>query len=335
VEADSAGELAGPDCTAQVASTGMYYASIKDAVSAVPSSDTIIAIADQTINSTVKVPANKNITLTTPPDKDITLYRGSSGLIITDYTDKGCLFYVNGKGTLTLQGSGSGHIILDGSHGSGVTCNAPLVMVTNDGGTNGGTLNIKDGAVLQNNFTGGTADGAGVYLYAYAVCNMSGGSITGNSSGQSSGAVNSSAGSGIFNMSGGSITNNHAGTNGGALGGYTFNISGGTISGNTAAQQGNGIFVGSVLTLTGGAHIDAGNDVYVAGTARVTIGGTLTGAYPVATITPQAYTAGTQVLTGSVSLVADNYSKFAVTPQMPGSNPWHIDNSGQLQSGAP
>ncbi len=61
------------------------------------------------------------------------------------------------------------------------------------------------------------------------------------------------------------------------------------------------------------------------------MGGTLSES-PAATITPQFYTAGTQVLSGTADLLASEHDKFAVTNDADG-NRWVIDSEGRLQVG--
>jgi hypothetical protein len=83
----------------------------------------------------------------------------------------------------------------------------------------------------------------------------------------------------------------------------------------------------SLFQMSGAAFLDANNDVYVNGNTRyITITGNLTGATPVATITPASYVAGRQVLAESGgSWLAGNYGKFALS-----NGAWHIGSDGKL-----
>jgi len=120
------------------------------------------------------------------------LTRGSSGNLITVK-----------KGTLTLQ-----NIVIDGNKNNPAYTNArgSLIFVGE-----GGTLNMLDGATLQNNASG-DFNGSGVYVDSRGVFNMNGGIITGNKTNLSGGGVYIYALRATFNMSGGIITNDTCGT---------------------------------------------------------------------------------------------------------------------------
>ena len=72
------------------------------------------------------------------------------------------------------------------------------------------------------------------------------------------------------------------------------------------------------------------NDVYLVNGCKIKLSGMLSGAVPVARITPESYTVGHQVLTGDTqSGTPKNYTKFKVTPE--GINKeWEIDSAGAL-----
>jgi hypothetical protein len=91
---------------------------------------------------------------------------------------------------------------------------------------------------------------------------------------------------------------------------------------------------GKKITILGDLHPEQ-NTIGVDG--AVVSAGTYTTS---ATITPYdgtpSYTPSATVLTGSGSLVADNYDKFVVTPDASNGNaPYHVDSGGRLQAGAP
>jgi len=137
--------------------------------------------------------------------------------------------------------------------------------------------------------------------------------ITGNTNSGSGGGVYSS---GTFNMNGGSIVNNTANNGGGVY------VAGGTFS------MGNGARV----TVSGNNTVGA-NDVYLA-TANSSIN--ITNGFgsetdDVARITPQSYAVAVpprQLLSGTTTLVEDNYSRFVLT-QVSGQQ-WSISEAGQL-----
>ncbi len=114
------------------------------------------------------------------------------------------------------------------------------------------------------------------------------------------------------------------------------------VIGNTATQNGGGVFVDtdSVLNMQGSAIVTPStgsdenaplkNDVYLMGGGKIKLSGTLSGAVPVARITPESYTGGQQVLTGDTqSGTPKNYTKFKVTPEGTDKE-WEIDSAGAL-----
>ena len=198
------------------------------------------------------IPSGYNITLATSN----TSYTGSGAASITRAAGfTGTPMFTN-YGTLTL-----GAITIDGA-----SVSTQHAMVKNQG-----TLNVNEGATLQNakgtgnggailstagsvNLSGGTIRGneavwgAAVYASGGDV-NLSGGAVEGNSA-QSGGAIYYS-GNGALNITDGSVSNNTVtGGNGGAVyvGGGTVNLSGGTIEGNSATSgSGGAIYATSAL----------------------------------------------------------------------------------------
>lgn len=170
-------------------------------------------------------------------------------------------------------------ILIDGNSQGGATPTKSLIKVEN-----GATLNIEDGAVLQNNQIvigerAYDAEGGAVYASEGTV-NMTGGTIRNNRATLGGGIL---AEWSTLNMSGGTITNNSAvnGTNastkadsfamaaGGGIAALTtssgqntqtiVNLSGGTISNNSSDETGGGISLGYqitsdkvILNMTGG-----------------------------------------------------------------------------------
>ena len=116
------------------------------------------------------------------------------------------------------------------------------------------------------------------------------------------------------------------------------------VIGNTATLYGGGVFVDtdSVLNMQGSAIVTPStgsdenaplkNDVYLMGGGKIKLSGTLSGAVPVARITPDTYNTTTQVLTGGA--VGTEHGKFTVTPKDLGSGntqQWEINSTGFLQ----
>lgn len=103
-----------------------------------------------------------------------------------------------------------------------------------------------------------------------------------------------------------------------------------TIENCTTTGNGGGIYVaGGTFTIKGNSKVTVAsdkNDVYLANGTTITLDGSLS-SNPAARITPESYTAGTQVLDGTT--MSDNYQKFTVTPN--GSGNWEINSEGKLQ----
>lgn len=182
-----------------------------------------------------------------------------------------------------------------------------LNSYTLEANVNDNAITIEDGAtlILNDSGTGGTIThgtnytGRGVYVSKNAAFEMHGGTITNNSTSNSTsndgGGVyvyGSSSGNGQFTMTGGTISNNTVGNNGRGGGVYigsasagiggTFTMTGGTISGNTAEQYGGGVCVWGLAkftmtggTITGNKVTEKGGGVYMqASSTTFTVSGT-------------------------------------------------------------
>jgi hypothetical protein len=207
-------------------------------------------------------------------------------------------------GTVTAQNGGGGY-----------SSNAAANRFTMSGGF------IRNNSALA---------GGGVYI-TNGEFTMTGGEISGNTAPDRGGGVYINDSAAIFNMSGGSITgNNNTGSGYGGGGVYMnggdFTMSGtARIAGNTAGSgNGNGVYINfppGSFTMSGGAVINADNNVYLAQNGgigkTITINSALTGATPVAVIKPALTVLGTQILDGTA--VAANYHKFALDPSVSGS----------------
>ena len=212
-----------------------------------PKGGTVTIGADIVINSQLRVPEGKKVTLKSASGGSYELKRSSS------FT--GNLLYVDLDGSLVLQ-----NIILDGGYDASdptpLEVNTALVF-------NRGTLELKTGSIIRNNYN--TYNGGGVMNYATMI--LSGGIITGNRAIAGGGVYSYPSGGNVatFTMKSGSITNNEAYGSQGGGGVYVnslstssiFKMSGGSITGNTA-PRGGGVLVISdsggkaIFTLTGG-----------------------------------------------------------------------------------
>jgi hypothetical protein len=217
-----------------------------------------------------------------------------------------------------------GGVIVAGS-GSSFTMNGGEIK-NNTGYKGGGvrvaygaSFTINDGEIKDNTATAGgngwLGQGGGV-LVEDSVFIMTDGEISGNSVDDTGSATNEEkrGGGGVFVKSG------------------TFTLRGGNIRGNTIPADpeynGKGVLIeGGTFKMEDAAAIHANNDVYLNTGKTITITGSLTGGIgTVATITPDTYTLGRQILTGT--FVAGNYNRFAVTSS--GAQLFTIDSDGKL-----
>ena len=149
--------------------------------------------------------------------------------VILDGSNAGEAFFVP-EGTLTL---GQGSILqnfIDYENADG-----PAIYVT---GT--GTVNILDGAVIQNNKSDLKSSGVIQLNNLESTLNIYGGDFTNNHSAYFGGVVLSW---GTVNISGGSFNNNSAKASGGVIASYrgSVNITGGVFESNSAAEKGGAI----------------------------------------------------------------------------------------------
>lgn len=274
------------------------FQQLRDAIEAAPPGKTSLIMIETTFTtlSDAASPA--------PPikieNKIIVLAAGQADQSIKRESSlKDQFFLVKAGGELILGKNGnSGKLTLTGNSQA---ADAGFVNVEA-----GGTLTLnKDAALLDNNSN--TSSGGGVYVSGNFI--MNGGDIRGNRA--------AGPGGGVYIAPGGS-----------------FKMSGGTISGNSAAK-GSGVYMASStsnLSMAGGAVIAMNNDVYLQNGSRVTIDRNLTGAFPVAILTPENYTVpppATRLLEASSAPdLAPAALKFAVT-QANGKN-YSVNSGGYL-----
>ncbi|MBR3645377.1 MAG: hypothetical protein IKN54_03075, partial [Lachnospiraceae bacterium] len=207
--------------------------------------------------------------------------------------------------------------------------------------------------VLKNlKITGGNGGGINIGGYANSpscvVVLDQGTLITGNGSTNPGAGVAVEKGCTLEMNSGAKISGNTTTGNGGGVmlnAGSTFNMYGGEISGNTAGT-GSGVYIGGdysngdygTLALGGNALIASNNDVYFADNyySKIVVDSWLE-QNDVATITPNSYTEGDQLIYCYPSFdpmvlpitTADVCDKFKVTTKADGST-WAIDENGEL-----
>ncbi len=191
----------------------------------------------------------------------------------------------NQKGSITISGGNITNNVSSGANGVGYGGGIYNLA---------GTVIINSGSISNNTTYGG---GGGIYNTFYSSSQRStliinGGNITGNRTSNSNGQ----GGGGIYNsgsdliISGGSITNNESGSYGGGIYNNSGNltISNCSITGNSAAgrySRGGGVYINSsteTATISGNVIIDNNtlgtdaNNLYLAGSTILTIGGTIT-----------------------------------------------------------
>jgi len=239
---------------------------LRDTIKNAPSKTSIVinVSGDIFLSSTIIIPINKDITLTSDSKNGFYKLIGASGATIT----------VNGS--LTIDGIIVTHA--EDSYGVGVIVDSGGSLILSDGKISGNVV-TDDYYYSGVYFPVGVGDnGGGVYNDGYF--SMTGGEISNNFVdlyGFGGGVYNS----GVFNMSGGVITNNTAY---GGYGVYTcgdFAMSGGKISGNIANVFNGGQMCGSVHNSFGNFNLMNGeisnntDGVYNSGGAFTMSGGVI------------------------------------------------------------
>ena len=181
----------------------------------------------------------------------------------------------------------------------------------------GGTITMKDGAVIRDNNMNNRASYAAGVRVTGGTFIMDGGEIYNNNTTKAGGGVYVEGGT--FTMNGGTIRDNTASGGGGVyLSSGTFIMNGGTIRDNTASSNGGAVYLyGGTFKMGGSAYIPYGggkgkNDVY-SNSRVITVAESLTSQPPVATIVCYSYYSSTTILSeaGDVTL-ADEVPKFAL-----------------------
>jgi hypothetical protein len=252
-----------PGNVAQIGATP--YRTLQDAFTAVGNNQTITVIKDITGQPPVTIPAGtKTINLVSDGTHGIQL--GSTGSLFT--VGSGITLRI-GDSSSVSGGAASGALTLKGR-----TANS-AALVTVD---SGGNLLLADKASItgNTNSTGGIGnEGGGVNVKG--TFTMSGGSISGNTSGYAGGVAVQEPG-GIFTMSGGTISGNNAnnGSGGGVNVSGIFTMSGGIIYGNEVKHGTNrntattvnsaSLYINSGTSMTANYADDLGTDDIIPGT---------------------------------------------------------------------
>ena len=194
----------------------------------------------------------------------------------------------------------------------------------------GANIKITDSEISDNviNQEGVDADitedkGVGLWLGSCATTTISGTDIKQNKI-ENAASTNGNAGGGVY-LKGGSLTIQNS---------TKKNTD---ISDNTSGY-GDGVYVeDGTFTMNGGAVISSNNDVYLADGTTITVTENLTSTDTVATITPENYELGIQVLKAESGVTLKKYpGNFAVTTRVLSDEPenWFIDSAGYLVGGS-
>ena len=253
---------------------------LRNAIDNAQAGKSVVIALDRDITlteSTLTIPVNKDITLTS--NKESELYK----LIGTSYEEYGVIVGGSSVSTITVESNGA--LKLDGISVTHTHTRLGYVITVNENGklilynglissNIGGVYNIgaflMQGGEISNN---SAIDGGGVRNRG--TFRMAGGEISGNSAGNDGGGVYNEN---TFEMSGGEISGNSGATGGGIYNwggavvgddqyGGSFTLSGGLISGNTAWRGGGvgnyGIFImnggeisNNIATVNGGGVIN-------------------------------------------------------------------------------
>ncbi len=204
---------------------------------------------------------------------------------------------------------------------------------------NYGTISIS-GGTFTNNYA--KSYGGAIYtIGADAIVTVSGTALFTENNAKAGGAFYVNSGS--FVMNGGTVTENYAfnarGSTITAGGGGaasvaangTFTMTGGLVDSNyvyTQTGSGFGMVIYGKLQMGGSAAI-TNNDVYLAKNKTVEITDGLSASGIALTITPNAYTSGAYVLSGTG--MGLSYQKVEITPDSSGYE-WYVNSSGYLMN---
>ncbi|MDD6276051.1 MAG: dockerin type I domain-containing protein [Clostridia bacterium] len=251
-----------------------------------------------------------------------------------DSSSSGSFAQANSGGTLDITG-GSFYKNKSDASGAVILNNEGIVNITG-GDFNNNSVTVN-GAVIDNengqtnisggSFTSNSADELGGAVYTkgvYAQTVISGTAVFDSNKATGGGALCSDDYATV-EISGGTVTANRAYSNGGALllqnGGEAV-ISGGNIESNTSDKNiGAGVYNNGSLTMKDAAFVNSDNEIYLPTGKTVTVTSALTASGYAATIVPEKYETGLQVLEGSA--MSTNFTKFGLSDTT-----WYIVSTG-------
>ena len=192
---------------------------------------TVVLLDNIELGSTVTVPAGANIIITDEGTVR-TIYRSTSGSWTA--TTRGVMIDVMAGATLTLQGTGTDTLIIDGNKNSLAPSDANWTLVDDFG-----NVNISAGVVLRNNKS--TRHGAAIRVESGASLNVTGGKFLNNESiGQAGGAIFVAAGAKDISVANAHFENNTAGYHGGAISAHDGKYTSLTVRNSTFTNNQSG-----------------------------------------------------------------------------------------------
>lgn len=264
----------------------------------------------------------KYVGASTPKDKGVGLWLGNYATTIISGTEISGTDIKNNKiiEAKTTNGNAGGGICIDGGT---LTINGTTKISDNLSGYGGGVC------IFGGNFT--MSNGAEISNctgdYAGGIIIDTGGTFTMNDGATISTCTSLQYGGGVV------VYDSDDGIPGT---GGTFTMNGGAISGCTAKNGlGGGVYVEKgTFNMNDGAVISSDNDVYLADGTTITVTEKLTSTDTVATITPENYELGIQVLKAESGVTLNKYpGNFAVTLS-DGHENWFVDSAGYLVGGS-
>lgn len=229
---------------------GVEYSSINEVLDVLGTEDATLEVSsDIVLDKTITIDS-ANLTIKGENNASVSIRLAS--------TFKNQAFVVNG-GTLTLENvkvdggavwyGATNEYLGRGISNAGRKANAALVTI------NGGTVNLKEGAYLQNNVVDWAVSGVNMTA---GTLNIDGGHIINNYGGSHGGAIFAASNKSTINMTAGEVSGNQARTSTGGIcadTGTILNISGGQIFNNYTTGRSGGVFINGKLTLSGDAKI--------------------------------------------------------------------------------
>ncbi len=239
------------------------------------------------------------------------------------------------NGTVSITGgeiSGNSATV---TSGGGIYCGGP----SDTDPDKNGTVTVGGSAVIKGNRA--NKFGGGVFIEYGKTFSLAGGTIGGSSAEEANSAEQ---GGGIYvagslTMDGGLVKGNTVSEDGGGV--YVSGnagLSGGTIESNSAASRGGGVFMNNgSLVLGGSISIPVGsdkkNDLYLVKGKTVALSSPLPAGTTAATITPEEYADGTQLLSlaeSSSTMIENEYAKFSIKQQSEQLDIFDISSAGYL-----